>query len=221
MDKVVAFIAKDASGTILAKIVVDAVASENHGKTNTVTDHPVEEGMNVSDHIRPEPDVVQLDCVISNHPLSLAQRQHAVDAGAVTSTTRVQSAPGYAEAVHAQFEALRTSLWTIVTTLRTYDSMAIQSLPVTRDPKTANALHFTIGFKTIRVVKNKLTRVVVSRDPRAGGKISKGKQTPADASKDKGALEGLYDGWQAGKGNGTLDGIAGAVKGLGGALGGF
>jgi hypothetical protein len=49
-------------------IEVDAVTREAHQMPNDVTDHPVETGSNISDHIRPQPNTLTLDCVISNAP---------------------------------------------------------------------------------------------------------------------------------------------------------
>lgn len=49
-------------------ISIDATTREVHSMANEVTSHAVEIGANLSDHIRPEADVLTIDGVISNAP---------------------------------------------------------------------------------------------------------------------------------------------------------
>ncbi len=49
-------------------IRIDATVGETHDYVNTVTDHPVEIGSPVTDHVRPEPIRLTLSGVISNAP---------------------------------------------------------------------------------------------------------------------------------------------------------
>lgn len=52
-------------------VSLDATLSQSHESTNTVTEHPVEDGANMSDHIRPDLDTLSLEGVISNTPVFL------------------------------------------------------------------------------------------------------------------------------------------------------
>jgi hypothetical protein len=52
-------------------LTLDATTSETHEISAVVTDHPVEKGVNISDHVRPEPDVIKLEGVVSNTPIFL------------------------------------------------------------------------------------------------------------------------------------------------------
>lgn len=47
----------------------DAIFSESHEALNVITEHPVEEGANVADHVRDELDRVSLVGFVSNKPL--------------------------------------------------------------------------------------------------------------------------------------------------------
>jgi len=49
-------------------LTLDASVREVHTATSTVTDHAVERGSNVADHIRPDPDSLTIEGVISNTP---------------------------------------------------------------------------------------------------------------------------------------------------------
>lgn len=48
----------------------DCTLTETHSSSAKATEHPVEEGANVSDHVRPELDRVQIEGVITNTPLN-------------------------------------------------------------------------------------------------------------------------------------------------------
>ena len=48
----------------------DAVLSEEHARTSQVTDHPVEEGTNIVDNVRPLPDRLTLEVFVSDTPIA-------------------------------------------------------------------------------------------------------------------------------------------------------
>lgn len=52
-------------------VALDATTSLSLEDTNTITEHPVEDGSNMSDHIRPDNDTIALEGVISNTPVYL------------------------------------------------------------------------------------------------------------------------------------------------------
>lgn len=170
-------------------VTMHAVVNEQHTLTNTVTDHPVETGFNVSDHSRPEPDILALDCRISNTPLSSTQATESIRAGGFTVQTTTAAAQaagaigatdGYAQGEWQKLRRMRDTgaIVTVSTTIGDYDSMAIQSLSLPRNARNYDAIAFSITFKKIRVVQNKLTRDVTSTDKRVGKKKSAGAKTP-------------------------------------------
>lgn len=58
-------------GQALQAMTFDASLRETHQFPVTVTDHPVERGLNISDHLRPEPIQLELETMVTNHPLTL------------------------------------------------------------------------------------------------------------------------------------------------------
>lgn len=50
-------------------ITFDVVESETHEKSNTITDHPVEQGEDISDHVKGDPDRLTLDAFVTGHPI--------------------------------------------------------------------------------------------------------------------------------------------------------
>ena len=59
---------EDDSGQTQA-VRFDVVFSENLDSTSEITDHPVEEGQAVTDHVRPAPERFSIVGFVSNHPL--------------------------------------------------------------------------------------------------------------------------------------------------------
>ncbi len=54
-------------------IRADVCASESHTATAVISKHPVDRGVNVADHVRPDNDVVTLELWFSNTPLNTQQ----------------------------------------------------------------------------------------------------------------------------------------------------
>lgn len=50
-------------------LVLDATISHNHAYTNMVTRYPVEEGADLTDFIRSEPEKLTMECLISDFPM--------------------------------------------------------------------------------------------------------------------------------------------------------
>jgi hypothetical protein len=76
-------------------VSLDATLSQVHESANTVTEHPVESGANMSDHIRPDLDTLSLEGVISNTPVYLpadnidGARETDVEVEGVASGVRI------------------------------------------------------------------------------------------------------------------------------------
>lgn len=164
-------------------ISIDSCLDETHTLSNQVTDHPLEEGINTTDHCRPEPDIVQLRCFISNVPLGNTLIR-AINEGTATEEGQTVSR---ADTAFKQLKKLRDTgaILTVVTTLKTYgatrtDGMMIQSLSIPRTRQNYDGLEFTIGLKQVRIVTNKTTPLLLATDKRTQPKKKKGKQTPQD-----------------------------------------
>jgi hypothetical protein len=56
--------------TSLGTMTFDAILSEEHDRSTVVTDHPVEQGTNIVDNVRPLPDKLTLEVFVSNSPIA-------------------------------------------------------------------------------------------------------------------------------------------------------
>lgn len=172
--------------TGIGVIELDCTLSTTHSMKVEATKHPVERGAKITDHLRPEPDVVTLEGLISDTPVSRSQQTRAVQAAGVSLTTSaaapaVFGVPGYAAAALAKLVAIKDGgiLVTLATELRTYTDMALTSLDIPRDARTGDALRFSATFEKIIIVTNKVTQLRPARDPRANKQSKAGRQAAA------------------------------------------
>lgn len=177
--------------TLIGDLALDCTVTETHTATSTVTEHPVESGANITDHIRPDPLQLSITGIVSDTPIGSRQVQRALSIGGASVQVTQQEPPtsttGYGRAAWAKLDAIRIAAKPVkvVTRDKTYESMALVSLSVPKESKTGGALNFTAQFKQVRIVYNRTTRVVVAKAPKAHKKQDTGKQPTAEVVPDK------------------------------------
>lgn len=125
-------------------LTLDAVLSERYEATSEVTRYPVENGSTISDQIYNSPIRLSIDGAVSSYHLT-----DGID-------TSPSSAFDYLEKLRE-----KRDLITIVTGLKTYREMAIESLNVTRDAKNSvNLFRFSLTAVYFKVVKASFTEDV-------------------------------------------------------------
>lgn len=129
-----------------SQIAFDCMVSEQHDSTLTITEHPVEEGAEITDHIQNDPDGLQLSGIISDNPILLN-----VEEG------KQPSVPGgdpdqRAKEAYNEFVRLKEAgkLLIVTTELRTYADMLITGISVPRDASTRHILDIGLTLKPIR-----------------------------------------------------------------------
>lgn len=180
-------------------IEVDSCLEETHQLVNTITDHPVENGVNITDHSRPEPDRVTLRCFVSNTPLSVEQVNRSVRQGNVDFETSaaqdvgasVTGIAGRGAETFSQLERMRVNgeLLSVVTTLKTYaasdtEGMLIESINVPRTRQNYDGLEFTVNLKQVSIVKNRST-TQTNTDKRTRKKKKDGQKTTENVEQKK------------------------------------
>jgi hypothetical protein len=164
----------DASGALKTVTLLDMARS--HDSSATPTDHPVEDGVLISDHVRPELDRLSMQLHVSNSPI----RVEATNMSGVQQTatsTKVPSGPaattiGWSQPfdrvkdVYDELRGIQRSgqLCTIVTPLRRYANMAITGLSAPVDG--TDGIVFTMEAREIRVVQTQTARAPAPRSVR-------------------------------------------------------
>ncbi len=164
--------------TLIGDLALDCTVTETHTSTSTVTEHPVESGANITDHIRPDPVQLSITGIVSDTPIGSKQVQRAVSVGGAT---------GFGRAAWAKLDSIRVSAKPVkvVTRDKIYESMALVSLSVPKEAKTGGALYFTAQFKQVRIVFNRSTRIVVAKASKSHKKQDTGKQPTSELEAPK------------------------------------
>lgn len=142
----------------------DASITENFNKTAQVTDHPVEDGADVTDHIRRLPEEIEIRGWVSNDPILFL------------ASLRIGPAPrNRAEDAYEELRRIMDEgqLVRVVTQLRNFENMALTSISVSRDKDTGRILDATIGLREIVIAT---TEVVEPPEPREGNRKPKANQ---------------------------------------------
>lgn len=138
----------------IGSIELDTLLSEKVSEPVQVTDHPIEEGANPSDHRRVLPVALTIEGVLTNTPLPEADRtaRGAAERGATT---------GWAQRQYEALRALRLGeLLTVQTPARKYQNMQITELARTRDSGLGtDTVQFTCQLKEVFVVKTDTVRL--------------------------------------------------------------
>lgn len=142
---------------------VDITRLEDHSFESEVTEHPVEEGVDITDHVRRKPIKLSMECVVSDSPVGPVRDLR----------NRVTTKPS--EDAFAKMLAIREAgePVTVATSLKVFNNMLLTNLGVPRTAANGRALVFTVTFVQIEFVTNARTTVRVNL-PRGQNKRSLG-----------------------------------------------
>lgn len=158
----------------LKALTFDATPGDTHLWTATVTEHPVEKGSPITDHVRAGAFRLSVDVVISNTPLSLPNaNDDSFTEGVTRQSTQMPLGLALGDAtvylwsadfdrVRKVYEALTDLIGnppqdgiTVMCTLALYDSMEIVNISVPRSVETgSSAIRFTIDMQQITIVES-------------------------------------------------------------------
>lgn len=142
--------------------VIDGAASEEEALEAEATEYPVESGATITDHVTNSPVTLALEFVVSDTPIGAAAASRA--AGVVPSSEARQV-----------LTALRDSRrpFTVVTGVRSYESMVFTSLSFPRDGKTGAALRGTASLKRIELVDVRRVSVTMAARKHLGQRATR------------------------------------------------
>jgi len=190
-------------------IKIDATISEGHGLTAKATEQSVEDGSDISDHVIKGSRTLSLTGLVSDSPIDLAEVAVGNLAGIAGSifkgpadaiitgvTAKIGSSlisDGKGKPSKSAFEALE-SIWedslpvSIITGLRTYSNMIMETLDIPRRSDINEALEFRATFRQVTFVISETIDVpkeVIAPDAKsAATKIKQGKKAAELASNE-------------------------------------
>jgi hypothetical protein len=200
-------------GGVLQRMIFDAVVRQNHLSAATPTEQPVEEGADISDHVKPELDSLTMEVVVSNEPIFDVGTQ--MD-GAKGGTQQIEipnpiDIPGPVSipsnttvsvfAFDQEFDRVRTvhgllldllkagTRLAITTSLHPYEDMVLTQVGAVKQARTGTALMATVSAREIRVVSSETVDVPEPAETRGQSGVNKGQQsTTPDESGRSGSI---------------------------------
>lgn len=131
-------------------LVLDVTIGETHERTNRITQWPVEDGGNVSDHIANDPENLFLEGFVTNSPVAPGS----------PASLRAENAFNLLDALWRKREVVE-----VATQLRVYRDMGISRISVPKNRATGDALRFTVEFQRVRKVGSEVVDIPVDALP--------------------------------------------------------
>jgi hypothetical protein len=142
---------------------IDVAVTIDASIVNDVTEHPVEDGADVADHVRAKPIRLVIEGVVSDTPIGEIVSERDGDA--------LPSQEAYSRLI--EMSRAREPV-TIETDDRgTFDNMMLATLSAPVNAETGDALRFTATFIQVTLVENSRATVLVAV-PLAKKKVNKG-----------------------------------------------
>lgn len=173
----------DTSGTLRT---IDLLSLElRHTSKATPTDSPVEDGADITDHVRAELRELTFKAHVSNHNASETSNVNGatsstssadLPSGGKATVTKWSTAFDRPKSVYDELEALRVSRSTcsIITQLVTYDVMVITS--ISAPVKGVDAIEFELSARELRIVQTQTGAAVRTAQPRGRRTANAGAQ---------------------------------------------
>ena len=143
-------------GRRLGGIIPDVVVEEVHNDTLTITDHPVEQGADITDHAYKNPAELSMRIGWSKSSLNLNGVIGGLGSGSLLSGSIRTLRDVYEELLKLQGSR---KAFDVSTGKRLYRNMLIRSLSTTTDATTENALIVTVVLREIIVVRTKAAKL--------------------------------------------------------------
>lgn len=126
---------EDEAGVVRESLVFEATLSESHEQAYKVSEHPLEFGAVVADHIVREPFSLQVTVVVSRSPLQARFRENARLEREWLRLLELGDARGVV---------------TVVTSLLVYRNMAIESISAPRSADDGESMNVDITFREVQ-----------------------------------------------------------------------
>jgi hypothetical protein len=197
--------------SMIDALTLDVTIQETHTANAEITEHPVEQGADITDHVRPKPVELRMEGIITDTPIddsliaSVTRSVPGLGLGVATYGV-VKSLLAGASLARSAFDRLRQfrdngTPVGIFTPYRSYSNMVMDSLVVTRDKDTGEALHFVATFREVLFVTSGVATITLP--PAAQAAKDMGTQgTPTASGKLTKTVSTMYNGINTGTGGG-------------------
>jgi len=145
---------------------IDAFFVEKYCFANRMTNLPIEEGSNVTDHVTEEPDTIDIEAFIGSTKFETNESPPGPDPD-LSNVDIPDDLKG--RILQSYYELLRLKRGRqpvdVVTGLSTFPDMIIVSFEIPRDVETGADLHFSMRFQSLKIVKSEEVEISVAPTP--------------------------------------------------------
>lgn len=156
-------------------IVFDATPTESHQQSAMITNNPVEEGVDITNHVRPTPFVLKLSARLTATPMDESEEE-----------------PDRLRKKHEELLELVAAgtIFRMVTGLKAYDEMVVSNYQANRSPGLGQSIDCTLELQQIRRVKSAEVEIpadILGPSVRASGQSEQdnGAQTGTEADESE------------------------------------
>ena len=171
--------------------------SEKHSLKFRVSDHPLQDGSTISDHVHQEMQECTVEGMFTNHPLRKLEEVNEVKFKDEYATSDVK--PTVSNTALANFEKLKLLAKQrkpvrLVCSLEIYPKMVITGIDYERDSKSGSSIRFTMTLRELKTVSLKATtgtynfqpeELKTANDKMIASEKKVGKRTAEEATADK------------------------------------
>lgn len=175
--------------------------SEKNSLKFRVSDHPLQDGSTISDHVHQELQECTIEGMFTNHPMRKLEEVNEVKFKDEYATSEVK--PTVSNTALANFEKLKLIAKQrkpvrLVCSLEIYPKMVITGIDYDRDSKSGSSIRFTMTLRELETVSLKATTgtyafqpesLVTANDKLIASEKKAGKRTAEEISAEKAAAE--------------------------------
>jgi len=139
----------------IGNVTVDASVSEVHNAASEISTNPIEDGADITDHVRNLPLSMTMQGIISDTPITFALIDN------IYGLSKVFGKTSRSQDEYAKILKLRDSRepFDVVTGLRVYKNMILKNFQVNRTAQTGKSISFTAELQQIEIVKTKMLKL--------------------------------------------------------------
>jgi len=169
--------------TTVGVLQFDCILTETHGLDATVTEHPIEDGSIISDHIRRNRKMLELNGFVTNTPIINLEKEKNKSPNINDTDTPDDRVAVALTLIDDMIE--KGTLVDVVTPLIIYRNMAIVSRSIPRTASTGNVLDVSLVLQEVILTQTKTVSAPVPVTKSKKQKTDKGKKIKKEISTEK------------------------------------
>jgi len=178
----------DIRSLTFGEIEVDLLSLESIEISSEVTQHPVEDGIDVADHIVPKPDLVRIECWQSETPNHLrveGARMKELDAAGAVTMQFPETQTRRLDTLETMRRIARNGFPVDIDGLqRQIEEYYISNVATQRSVENTGALVFTLDLVEVRIAETEEVAAPSPRVERGRSNANQGNQNPEDTGDD-------------------------------------